>query len=444
MDWIRKLQAWLESLDRSARGRLAIAAVGAAGILVSIGWIVREFGYNTNWPEGTDMGLYLAAADAVSAGQSPYTNAFHRYPYPPLFADFLAVLAAVLRDPVAVTFVWVAVSVVAAIVSIALVCKAFGPRIAIPWIVFFSGVVLLGRSARTDLYHGQLNFPLLLLLVAGFLAWRNGRNTLASVLWAIMMCGKPFLGIVVFFMARQGDWAGAARTVIMGATLFALSFLPFLGNAVEVFGDWREATQHYASAEWAVNPLNQSFHGLTLRLFTDNEFSRPWIVAPGLAAFLVAALGLIAAIVIFAGTAGRSKEEPGEYALLRLGIMIGGAMSVGPILEGDHLFFMLPGAFGAWAIAWCKVAIGAPRAGLWLAVSVAWAAALLPALSPWRLIMHFADPATWDRLQGVGILLSGFVAFALLAAVVLSTIALRQEGRHDTRTLSTAPTSGAV
>src|SRR5690606_29565640 len=109
--------------------------------------------------------------------------------------------------------VWIVLQAVALVAVAVLLTRRGGVSLAIPWVVLICGALFVARAARSDLYHGQLNFLLLLLLLAGFLCWRQGRSASASGLWAVMICCKPFLGIVVFFLLRQRDWRTAALTV---------------------------------------------------------------------------------------------------------------------------------------------------------------------------------------------------------------------------------------
>src|SRR5690606_28604845 len=109
--------------------------------------------------------------DAILQGRSPYApsaEAFHRYPYPPLFADVLAVLTALFGHAGAAG-VWIVLQAVALVAVAVLLTRRGGVSLAIPWVVLICGALFVARAARSDLYHGQLNFLLLLLLLAGFL-----------------------------------------------------------------------------------------------------------------------------------------------------------------------------------------------------------------------------------------------------------------------------------
>lgn len=428
---IRALQRRLIGLEGSVLWRGALLATGVVAITVSILWVVRELANNAAWPTRTDMGLYLAAADAILQGGNPYTpssDGFHRYPYPPLFADIMALLVAMFGTSGAAA-IWTALDATALVAAVLLLTRGFGVRLSIPWTVFVFGILFLARSARSELYHGQLNFTLLFLLAFGFLCWRQGRTHLACATWAVMICFKPFVGVVALFLLGQRDWRAASLTVLLSGALFALSFLPAHQDIVGTFLSWRETTQHYASPVWAANPLNQSFYALLLRLFTENEFSRAWLHAPALVPLGLSILLAVALGVMWVVSRGDVKREGPLHALVRLSAFMAAFMSLGPVTEGGHLYFLFPGAIGAFALAWRRISDGDQRQGLWLATAIAWLAVVAVLLSSRAAPMNFANPATWDALHGAGILLSGWYALSLMTAGILSALVLEMERR---------------
>ncbi|MBL8537628.1 MAG: DUF2029 domain-containing protein [Hyphomonadaceae bacterium] len=425
---LRHLQERIAVLARSRIAGAAALVLGVLGMGVSALWVVKELAANSAWPAGTDMEIYLRAAHDYALGRNLYLGDdgdFFRYAYPPLFAGVLALLAALLGDAGAAA-VWTIASAAALIAAIAWMARRVGVRVPWVWIIFLCGVVFFARTARADLYHGQVNFALLGLLVAGFAAWRANRGVLASALWAIMICFKPFLGVVTLFQLKQGDWRGAARTFVFSGVVFGLSFLPLYQDIVGAFWGWRGTTQHSASPEWAVNPLNHSFFGMFLRAFVENEYSQAWMHAPvmvGVGVALVAAIALFAIVFMPAP----KKEEESAIAMLRLGAVLAAIMSIGPLTEGDHLYFVFPGVAAAWILTWRRIEAGAQAVGLWLATSAAWAGVLVLPLYPKRGLLHFMDETTRRFLEGPGVLLSAWPAIFMLAAAVLTVSALRAE-----------------
>ena len=186
-----------------ARAIIVLLAFGLAGL--STAWLVREIASRPDWPAFLDMSLYLEAARDLMNGRDPYSSeSLHRYPYPPLFAEFIALL--VLIFGAYAPHVWAAASGAFLVAAVWLMNRRFGFHTPAPWILLATAYLLIGRTARSDLLHGQLNFMLLLLLVLGLMSWRARREWAAGALWALAICCKPFLGVVGLFLLRQREW----------------------------------------------------------------------------------------------------------------------------------------------------------------------------------------------------------------------------------------------
>lgn len=428
---LKRLSDVLIRIDRAPALHIGLIVVAVALIGVTTAWVVGEIAERGDWPAYTDMGLYLDAADELAHGRNPYVGAdlgLHRYPYPPLFAEIVAVLVAIFGPYAA--FFWIVSGGVFLLASMWLMCRRFGFTIPWHWVLLASAVLLIGRTARVDLMHGQLNFMLLLLLITGLLSWRAKRTWTAGLLWAIAICCKPFLGVVVFFLLRAGSTKTAVTTLGLSALIFGLSFLPTFPDVFETFQSWRDTTQHYASPLYAANPLNQSFYALGLRLFTENDFSQPWLVSPLLATAVPVLAFIMAALAFWVAARPRaaSTEEEGMLTLARLGAALGAVMSLGPVTEGDHLYFVLPGAIGAFALTWRRVREDSPAATTWLIACVAWLVLVTVLAWPRELLLYFGAPETWVHLRGAGILLSGANGIMLLLAAGLTARALHTDG----------------
>lgn len=429
----RRLATWLSEAEKSRLWRWAVFALGVAAVLVSVAWVVSEILEWRTWPESTDMELYLHAAGRVASGLDPYSDsvgALHRYPYPPLFADLLAVLMA-LFGRMGAAWLWVFASIGFAIGGVALLCRRFGFATPLHWIALAAGIVLIGHVGRADLLHGQVNFFLFLLLVSGFVCWYEGRVRAAAVLWAVVLCCKPFLGIVVFFLLRRSDWSAALWTVAVSAVLFAASFLPTFPNLLEAFGHWREVTQFYSSPAYASNPLDQSWYGFALRAFTQNAFSQPWTIAPLMVPVTLAIAAVVGVTAFWVNAAPVTTTDPAEVGarnLLSFGAALAALLGLSPVTEGDHLYYVMPGIIGAIVIAWLRLRSGV-RWRLWLAVAASWAPVTAYIAWPRQSLVFFSEPSTWAQLHGLGIFISAACAISLMIPAVVTAIALRTERR---------------
>jgi len=427
----KRISDWLVALDaqlwlRAAAALLAFVLIGVAAV-----WVANEIQVRGDWPAYTDMDLYLDAARELSHGRNPYDapdQGLHRYPYPPLFAELIAVFAAVFGASAG--YVWIVTTALFLLVSVWLMSRRFGFAAPAHLALLGAGLLLIGRTARADLMHGQLNFMLLLLLLLGLMAWRARRMWAAGAFWAVAICCKPFLGVVVFFLVRQKSWKAALATVAFSAILFWSSFLPTYPNVFDTFESWRETTRHYASIEYAANPLNQSFYALGLRLFTSNDYSEAWLIATPLALALLALAAVVAIAtfwIIAAPGRAAAPDEAGAFDLLRFGAALAALLSIGPVTEGDHMFMVLPGVVGAMALTWRRIRADSPRQGLWIAMATAWLVLALVLAWPRQLLLYFGDESTWVHLRGAGILLSGAYGVLLLTAAVFTAIVIRRE-----------------
>lgn len=416
-------------------GRLLTYAAGVGIILLGLVLLWRNFHGDNSWPNQVDFGLYVRAANALSDGADPYVRSLYPhdpYAYPPLAAEIVAMLDAVFGERNLI-FVWPAISLAAYFGAMALMLRGFGPATPWRWVLVISGLVLLGRAVRNDLYNGQINFLIILLFVAG-LYFRNAkRPLLTAALWALMINFKPFLGIVVALLLRRKEWKTAAATFGGSAALFAVSFAPMLGTLMQSVRGWVDFTRYYADPAFSSHPNHQSFYSLFLRLFTNVESNPPWLTAPVLVPILVGVVALVVLwFVLESIPASRFEPDSKEAcALPRLegAIVLAAWMCLSPTTEGDHLLMLAPGVVGAIYFANWRLRSGAANGRLWLGAAIAWYLCLAVQLFPVRTFMMFVEQSTWAILRGPFVLVSGYGGYCMLAAIILTALALRADRR---------------
>jgi hypothetical protein len=294
-----------------------------------------------------------------------------------------------------------------------------------------SGLVLIGRAVRNDLYNGQINFLIVLLFVTG-LYFRNAkRPLLAAALWAMMINFKPFLGIIVALLLRRKEWKAAAATFGGSGALFALSFAPMLGTLTQSFHGWVDFTRYYANPAFSSHPNHQSFYSLFLRLFTNVESNPPWLVAPALVPLLVGVVALAILWFVLRAIPGKPFEPNSKEAralpLIEGAMVLAAWMCISPTTEGDHLLLLAPGVVGAIYFANWRLRSGARNARLWLGAAIAWYLCLAVQLLPVRTFMMFVEQSTWVILRGPLVLVSGYGGYCMMAAIILSALALRED-----------------
>ncbi len=449
MQVIREFFAPLAYFERS-NSRIWRVCVAVAGVLLClIGGtaIVEAFTANPTYPDhgqadlllNSDFDLYVRAADGLAG--NPYRPdlgaGFDRYGYPPLLADVIAALK-FLVGPNLLGLVWPAMCVASLVGAIVLLARGFGARLGYHWIAVIVGIVLLGRVVRMDIYHGQVNAMVLLLLAGGVLLRSQNRVIAAAIAFAVMMSLKPFMGAVVIYFALRADWRMTRWALGMGAAVFVASFLPTWPNIVESALGWREAQQHFTSPPFVTKPDNQSAYGMFLRMFTETPYSTPWINNPQMVpAFMSLSVAIAAVLAIVGLHLGKREDEDEEtrigpapaVLLLECALVLALVMACGPLTEGNHMILGFAGLAGAVIVGAGRIAAKSRHAWLWVVTIAAWLAPALFVVFPKSLAFTLGVEASWTGLAGWEILLSGRCAILLLVASTVTAIVLWQERR---------------
>ncbi len=419
---------------------IACVVLGVLLALVGGYALMKDFQDLPHYPAGADLSLYIRAADALPG--NPYApdvnHGFDRYGYPPLLAEVFAALQLVFGHTL-VLWIWPTLCGAALAASIVMLARAFGAKL--PWqvIVLILGIVAVGHTIRSDILHGQVNVFIVLLLSAGIYLRSRGWVIAPAILFAIMMSLKPFMGAVAIFFLVRRDWRMAIWTLGAGAVVFVGSFLPMGAKALEAFSGWREATQYFTSAPFALKGDNQSIFGLAMRLFTENEYSTPWIANPMLVNVLVGVAILVAAAFGYLGLIAHRKpqgtaqqdtsRQEGADLLLECMMVVALFMAVSPLTEGDHMIITFAGLGAALIVGFRRLRAGTASPRLWIATMIAWALPALFLISPKPLPFTYGTYLTWFDLAGPEILLTGRSFALLMLAGGLTAFALWRDRR---------------
>lgn len=446
MQAIRDMIARLALVDSAAspRWRMLVTVLGLLLCVIGLAAVVKAW---LAWPpypdaggldlvSNTDFDLYILAADNLTT--NPYRvdlwTGMDRYGYPPLLADVLAGLKAVLGVHL-VAPVWVALCAGALVGAMVLMARGFGAKLGWHWIVLAVGVVFLGRLVRMDLYHGQVNVIVLVLLVGGVLLRAQGRVIAASVAFAVMMSLKPFMGCVVIYFALRADWRMVAWGLGMGTAVFVASFVPTWPGVIEAWEGWRANTHHFTSPPFVTKPDNQSMYGMFLRMFTETKYGTPWINAPQLVpAFMAIAIAIATSLAVLglhvAGGADRPRIGPKPAVLLLECMMIYALVAFcGPLTEGNHIILALAGLGAALIVGFERMQAWSKNSVLWVAAIIAWALPCLFVVVPKAMWFTLGEPGVWSDVDGWKILLSGRCGLLLLGAGGLTALAMWRERR---------------
>jgi hypothetical protein len=412
-------------LDRVA---WPLAALFLAFACQSIfGWISRE----PSWPDAvTDMSVYLDAARALVNGQNIYDPAhypFDVYGYPPLFAEIIAGARMILGDGPG-WLVWMGLSATALFAALAIMMRGFGKPLAWKWVVLTFSIFIAGRVARSDLFHLQPDFFLLLLIVLGIRFFGANKPIAGGVAWGAVFVCKPFTGVLLFWLMRRGDWRAVSTTFSAATVLFVGSFLPFLPNIIDGVKGWASASGFHTGWPNVAKTANETFYGLFQRLFgPETRFSAPWIEIPEIIPYLAAPFLLLTIGGFLLGVSRKSEtatipaDERPAHDMAQIAMVLGLSMSCGPLMEQPHCFLLLPGLIGSITLAKRRWRENAATRWRWLASAIAWSLAMFWLAFP----MTIPIVATYSlgQITGPMLLITMKMSLCVLASCLLTVFA---------------------
>lgn len=425
--------------------------VGSGGLLFVVGlaWIVRLWAGTP--PDGVwvDYDLYAHAALTLASGGDPYAfqvpgendTVLYGYVYPPAVAWMVAPVALALPGRSG-HLVWSLLCLLSFLVSLVLLLRTFRQPVSWPVVGVVAGAAPLTFALRDNVYHGQLDLLLVLLVSGSLVLLARGRPAAAGVLLGMAASGKPFLGVLLLLLCWRRQWRAAFTMCLTGALILAASFLPSVGGGLALVEAWVGASRYATSPAFAAFPFNHALSGLWLRLFTETPFATPWIISPVLVLTANAALVVIAASLwLWAVPFGSMPapesdssdlvEQPGLVLFAESGLLLGLLYVLGPLSELNHFFMLLPGIVGVLRLALCSPSRTVRRR--WMPAAVAWIAFLALLAGPLR-VLTWGHPIE-GHLSGPAVLLSGRVGFLLLAVACMVAWGRWRQRRADSRLL---------
>lgn len=307
----------------------AFATVGiwfAAGLLaVALG--VQRFNSAAFDGQPDFDGFFLPAAQAIIAGDSPYS--VRGYFYSPLVAILLVPVA---DDPRA-TLYWTALRIaagIAACVVTALACTPRGAWLRAGLVACGALVTLLWSWPSTfDLWAGQVE--LLVLLALGVSAFAETRRLrfLAGFALGVGAVVKTWPALFALWLLRSGlrdrgrQWLG-----LVGAAVLAIA-LTLLTAGIP--GLWDMIAQPLSGGDQPLLAAN-SVWGLPRIMFSETPMAEPLTVSPLL---MVAATGILAIWVVALGVIALVRPGPSVIALYNI------AFVVILLLPVSHYFYVL-------------------------------------------------------------------------------------------------------
>jgi alpha-1,2-mannosyltransferase len=312
---------------RVRRLRLVLLLVTAAAAVVALKSFVID--PLTGHFSGTfeDFAAYLGAARSMAAGSSPYaqfnpsTVVMSGFIYPPFAAVVVRPLA-LLGDRAAMDS-WLFLNLACALAGAIVVARTALPR---SWPTTELGVLaaLAFGPASYNLWHGQINPLVFLLLAAALWAYVRDRQVTVGVLLGTAAAIKIAPVIFLILLVRRRWWRAAAAMIATGATTGVIAVaVAGVGPCITVFT--RVLPDLNRATGWI---YNQSIGGAVSRL-ADQSVLR---VQP--TSVIVQVASVVAALLVLglAGWATRAgprtpAERGAEYGMGITAMLLAGGIA---------------------------------------------------------------------------------------------------------------------
>jgi hypothetical protein len=206
-------------------------------------------------------------------GDSGITQLNHPTPHPPMVG--IVSLPLGLLSYKTSALVWLFLELISILASICLIFYWWGIQLK-PGIVLITFLSALGWTpVIQDLWYGQLNTYLLLLLVCAWLALREGKDTAGGAILGGMIALKLAAWPLMLFLAYRRRWRGvlAAAAVTLMGQLIAISVL-----GLTVVKDYYLKVGPAVSSFYNTYEYNISLWTLGNRLFS--EYGQKCITMP--------------------------------------------------------------------------------------------------------------------------------------------------------------------
>jgi alpha-1,2-mannosyltransferase len=390
---------------------ITAAAIAASAAAAYAFVLVPLFGHFAGQFE--DFTAYSQAAHAVAAGSSPYatfdsgTIVMSGFIYPPFAALLLRPLDLLSAHWQEMAWLWLSLGalVAGAVITARALLPTTWPRARIGVIV-----ALTFPPATYNVWHGQMNLVIFLLLAVALSDYLGGHRTRCGIVIGVAASIKLAPIVLLVVLARRGWWRAAAAGLATAAASAAL--------AVAALG-WSVTHQYIASVFPFLNRdngwiYNQTWNGVVSRLDLHsvlvNDAPSLWVHA--LATALSA--GTVIALWLAIRKTHRTRAERGaEFACGIIAMLLVGSIAWHPVYV--HLLIALAASAGLA----CERGLHRRALTGWTLAALvgisAVGAAVIAAYSIDSIISLSSGPLWWLFLQACSLP-------ALLAAGLLFTI----------------------
>jgi alpha-1,2-mannosyltransferase len=291
-----------------------------------------------------DFAAYAQAAHAVATASSPYasfdptTIVMSGFDYPPFAAVILRPLAALSTHWQEIVWLWIALAALVggAVITARALLPASWPRARLGLLL-----ALTFPPATYNLWHGQMNTVIFLLLALALSDYLSGHRTRCGLILGVAAGIKIAPIVLLIVLARRGWWRGAVCGLAAGAATLATGLVA-LGWPI---------THHYLTSVLPVLNrdngwiYNQTWNGVVNRLADHSVLAVgppaawPHVVATALS---VATIGVL---LVAVSRSTRSRAQRGaEFGCGVVAMLLVGTVSWYPVYV--HLLIALAAAAG--------------------------------------------------------------------------------------------------
>lgn len=282
------------------------------GILIAILLVQRYRGAIGGAPlahgNNVDFEAFFRAARNIANGQSPY-NGSELYTY---FAPLALILSLVAHsDPVTALKFWTVIGLASLTTAVALVVWALRDRLTASWqfpILFTmcSGIALHIWPMVYELFLGNDDIFVLLLVVAASLAWRSGKPVWFGVLVGFACLIKVWPALVMIAVLQAG--ISNRRRMIASAAFAGTIALGLLSNLIPAGGSEFTGFASAIRSAAALRLVSDSVNGIPKLLFSKSGLAAPVVVSGELRYLLTAVLGVWVLTMLVVSL--RTRREP--------------------------------------------------------------------------------------------------------------------------------------
>ncbi|MGE3273152.1 MAG: glycosyltransferase family 87 protein [Chloroflexota bacterium] len=378
-----------------------------------------------------DFDHQMNAGRAIARGEDPYAYKTWTldiisvgYAYPPLMAWALVplVTALPLRYPY---LVWVIGEMAAFAASVLMALRSGTRPVRWPWVLLVLGAAFLPFVTRDNLFHGQVDFVLLLLVTGGLVLLSRDRPVAAGIALAAAANVKPFLAILLVYLAWRCRWRAFFAMGFGGAAILVLSFLPTLSHGTQVVEAWLGVAGEMGRPPFIGFPYNHSLYGTIVRLFTPTPFAVAWADSRPLylALSLLDALVPVAAWLTFVPPGRPRRQNEPLMIFIEAGLLLTLIFACGPVAEANHLLVLAPAIIAVMRLA--LTSSDPLRRRRWRVAAIAWAVFLVLTAGPLRWTT-LTDPLHGVP-SGISVLFTGRVGMLLLICSIVMAWSVYRE-----------------